>query len=141
MTVELSPNSRFTILDNPNREPGVCAVCGSAGGDDRKFVDFGKQLDWYGAVYFCTHCVIELAASIGFIESAPHEALKKLNESEVHELNVTIESFRDYREATRTMLRNCSCADSDGSTSDPESSLSKPKRGQQGKSSDNSDLD
>jgi len=63
---EENPNSRFVILDTPIKKPGVCALCGAPGGDGRQFVDFGKSLEWYGVVYFCTFCVSEAAALLGF---------------------------------------------------------------------------
>jgi hypothetical protein len=63
---EENPHSRFTILDSPIKKPGVCALCTSPGGDGRQFVDFGKSVEWYGVVYFCTFCVSEAAALLGF---------------------------------------------------------------------------
>jgi hypothetical protein len=63
---EENPQSRFTILDSPVKKPGVCALCGDSGGDGRQFVDFGKSVEWYGVVYFCTVCVTEAATLLGF---------------------------------------------------------------------------
>lgn len=62
---EENPNSRFTILNSPIKKPGVCALCTSPGGDGRQFVDFGKSVEWYGVVYFCTFCVSEAARLLG----------------------------------------------------------------------------
>ena len=45
--------------------PGTCVVCGSPGGDGRKFVDIDFDIEFYGAVYFCTNCTGELVAALG----------------------------------------------------------------------------
>lgn len=119
-TFELSPNSRFTISDNPDVLPGKCAVCGSSGGDSRKFVDFGIQLDVYGAVYFCTDCVIELSQAIGFVEQ------DKVSKLELELKYQSIENERlqkrltEVENAARTLLRDCNCSnDLDAVLDDP----------------------
>lgn len=112
--LELSPQSRFTVHNNPDVAPGKCAVCSSVGGDDRQFIDFGMQLDWYGAVYFCTFCVRELAAAGGFVSVENYKKVLEQSQSLKSELSVVNESFRDYRDATRTMLRGCVCHDGSG---------------------------
>lgn len=70
----MTTSSRVTLLDLPVAAPGVCALCGSA---NKPVIDFGKQLDWYGAVYFCQDCIREVAEAIGYI---PIEPFQKLNE-------------------------------------------------------------
>lgn len=77
-------NSRITVLDTPILPPGVCSLCGTSGHEDkRKFIDFGKQLDWYGAVYFCSECIKEVSEAIGFIPVAGfnilHDRYRALN--------------------------------------------------------------
>jgi hypothetical protein len=47
------------VLNNPVALPGRCIVCGSPGGDGRKFIDFGLSMEFYGSVYFCTFCFTE----------------------------------------------------------------------------------
>lgn len=127
--LELSPQSRFSVHDNPDVAPGKCAVCSSVGGDGRKFIDFGMQLDWYGAVYFCTFCVTELASAGGYVAVENYRKAVDQNASLIKELNATNESFRDYRDATRTMLRNCNCSDGDvsGNAASASTSTSKPR--------------
>lgn len=71
MTVTV--NSRVKILDVPVMAPGVCALCGSA---TKPVVDFGKSLDWYGAVYFCVEdCLREISEAMGYIPVAKFEEL------------------------------------------------------------------
>lgn len=57
MTVELSEsviNGRFKYSEKPLASPGKCAVCGAV---DRPVIDFGMDLDYYGAVLFCVDCL------------------------------------------------------------------------------------
>jgi hypothetical protein len=54
--------SRFSILERPILSPGVCAVCGTA---ERQVVDFGLDLEFYGRVYFCRDCTIQIGTAFG----------------------------------------------------------------------------
>lgn len=85
--------SRINILDVAPVAPGTCILCGSAGGDGRKFVDFGKQVDWIGAIYFCTECFGEVARAIGWVPVA-----------EFNELNAEVKSLKS--EATVHVNQN-----------------------------------
>lgn len=60
--------TRVSIIATPIAQPGICCLCGSAHNEDRSYVDFGKQLDWYGAVYFCTICFTEIANMCGYVQ-------------------------------------------------------------------------
>lgn len=75
MTTELSPQSRIKVLDIPVAAPGTCILCGTAGIDDRKFVDFGKTVDWIGVIYFCTECISEVARAVGWVPVAEFDKL------------------------------------------------------------------
>lgn len=75
MATEVSPQSRISVLDTPIIAPGTCILCGSAGDGERTFVDFGKQVDWIGAIYFCSECFAEVATALGFIPVAKFDEL------------------------------------------------------------------
>lgn len=108
---EENPQSRFRILDNPNLAPGKCALCGSVGGDGRQFVDFGKTMNWYGAVYFCTFCVAEAANILGLgnVVSEQNEIgrLQFENQATLSQAGQLQEQVNAYR----LLLRNCTCGD------------------------------
>lgn len=113
---EENPQSRFRILNAAIHKPGVCALCGSAGGDDRQFVDFGKTMDWYGVVYFCTFCVAEAAILIGFATHGKYDELfKKYEEMLLKYGNekLEVERLQEQLNAARLLLRNCHCDDPD----------------------------
>lgn len=60
-------SGRVQVLDAPVALPGKCVQCGSStNSDGRKFVDIGFELDYYGVIYFCTHCLTELSNALGY---------------------------------------------------------------------------
>src|SRR6267154_5195941 len=77
---ELSPNSKFSVHDHPLLPPGSCFICNTGDVDDRKFLDFGKQVKFYGAIYFCSECIREIAEALGFHPSEMLYALLAANE-------------------------------------------------------------
>lgn len=63
----VNPQARFHILDEPLAAPGKCMLCGiSYGNGERKFIDTGVDLDWYGVVYYCTSCILEVSNQLGY---------------------------------------------------------------------------
>lgn len=65
--VAYNPNSRVQVIDAPVSHPGFCALCGSVGGDGRKFIDTQwAPEEFYGVVYYCTYCFAEIANQVGF---------------------------------------------------------------------------
>jgi hypothetical protein len=113
--------TRVNVLDTPILAPGNCSLCGSSGGDDRQFIDIGKQLDWYGAVYFCSHCFREMSQGIGYIPVASFDKL--------HEDYRQLQIKYDQLEQTNGALKNAmasvlSCSGTvDSSVSDPVSAI------------------
>lgn len=132
-------NSRFQLLSAPVASPGKCTVCGSSEIGDREYIDFGFQLDWYGAIYLCTICLTEAGSVIGLVDP------KSLNEI-ISSLNEDCGTWRDRateaREelgAARLLLRNCHCSDSDSGfiCIDPNAVVSEGSESVAGDSSDN----
>ena len=116
---EENPNSRFRILDVAQLKPGVCALCASSGGDGRQFVDFGKSVDWYGVVYFCTFCVIEAAKLLGLtITQAEFDGMAKGYGDEIESADDRWVKAQEEIRAFRLLLRNCRCNDDDNVSDD-----------------------
>lgn len=111
-SAEENPNSRFRVIGTALLPPGVCALCGTSGGDGRQFIDFGKTMDWYGTVYFCTFCIGEASKLLGFAMAKDYElALKNLRD----ELSDSDDRYVEAKvklDAAMVLLRNCSCSDS-----------------------------
>jgi hypothetical protein len=106
-----NPQSRFRIVENANLKPGVCALCGSAGGDGRQFIDFGKTMEWYGVVYFCTFCVGEAAHLLGLGNVL---TLKEMLSDQSERYQTALYENAELQEqlnAARILLRNCHCGD------------------------------
>lgn len=95
----ISEQSRYAILDVPILAPGHCFTCGTASNEDgRKFIDFGKQIDWFGAVYLCSECIIEVAAIVGFLPVAKFNDLFDVNKKlqiELDQANKRLENLRN----------------------------------------------
>lgn len=100
MTV--TPQSRVQVLDVPIAAPGNCSMCGSVGGDGRKFLDYGKQLDWYGAVYFCSECIKEFASAVDYIAKAAFDGLYK----DYQKLEVAYDKLVKRNQVMENALRN-----------------------------------
>lgn len=66
MISEPSPQDRVQIMDTPVALPAKCAICGYPGGDDRRFIDIGLTVDYYGAVIFCTSCIVDIANKLNY---------------------------------------------------------------------------
>ena len=58
-------SSRIRIINAPILNPGTCAICGTSRTDDRKYIDFGLDVDFVGVMYFCTFCFHELIRALG----------------------------------------------------------------------------
>lgn len=74
-------DDRIQVLDFPKAAPGKCAICGFAGGiesDERKFIDWGFDLDFYGAIILCEKCVECMANALGFASPWQIFAVEKL---------------------------------------------------------------
>lgn len=118
-----SIDSRIQVLDFPNAAPGKCVVCGFAGGiesDDRKFIDWGFSLDFYGAIIICSKCIQSIANSLDY---ASPEQIEKLHIF----VNEMLEERRNLREENyklRNALSNLHFLPSDDSPiengADPE---------------------
>lgn len=74
----MAGSDRFQVLTIPQALPGKCVTCGYVGGDERKFVDFGFDVDFYGAVYFCTGCFVAAAKAFDYVSPEVHQG--KLDE-------------------------------------------------------------
>lgn len=98
----ISPQSRVTLIDTPVAEPGVCVLCGSAGDKERKFVDFGKQLDWYGAIYFCTFCIAEVLTVCGFVPVASFDAIH----NDLRNLQISNDNLVEQNRTLENALHN-----------------------------------
>lgn len=88
----ITPEStRVQVVNTPVAAPGTCVLCGTAGDGQRTFIDFGKQLDWYGAIYFCSECIREVSLAIGYI---PVDGFDNLH-NDYRKLQVSYDQLED----------------------------------------------
>lgn len=107
MTIGLE-NSRVVIMETPLLAPGTCVICGVAGPteDDRKFIDIGLCLEFFGQVYFCTECITPVALAAGYVNSAELETIQTLSAEFSDELNKLKEENRIITDALGSLLSN-----------------------------------
>lgn len=55
------------IKGTPPCSPGFCVVCRNPGDQDSKFIDFGFDIDFYGVVYFCEHCICQVLTLLDYV--------------------------------------------------------------------------
>ncbi len=78
--INMQPGGRFNVTNAPHALPSKCVVCGSWGGDGRKFVDFGMDIDFYGAIYFCSVCLTECCNKLGYINPDQWQSVNTMND-------------------------------------------------------------
>lgn len=65
---------RVPIIEGtPPLHPGMCYLCSSVGGDNRRFMDMGRSMPKYGRIYFCSYCFTELASNLGWVSPSNWE--------------------------------------------------------------------
>jgi len=94
--LEMLRMSKYRVLDVPDVSPGKCGNCGASKNDGRRYIDIGLQIEWYGAMYLCGSCLLDIANTMGLFKDletkleeaeAKFEAVKGLQEKgeELHE--------------------------------------------------------
>jgi hypothetical protein len=71
--LEMLNMSKYAILDEPQYKPHKCSNCGSTKKDGRKYIDFGLEIDWYGQVYLCSLCLLDIAMNVGLFDKIKEE--------------------------------------------------------------------
>jgi hypothetical protein len=100
--------SRIQILNTPVAAPGTCVICGSAGDDNRSFIDFGLNIDYFGVIYFCTICFAEIAVACNFVDNTHYRELLQRNQ----ELTEALEQAQLRNESLNDTFRKHFAGDS-----------------------------
>ena len=94
--LEMLRMTKYIISDVPMLAPGKCGNCGASKNDGRKYIDFGQQIDWYGALYLCGECLRDTSREMGLFTElenqlkeakAENEFVKELQEKGVELIN------------------------------------------------------
>jgi hypothetical protein len=92
-------SDRVQVAKFPVAAPGVCVICRSAGDGFRDFIDFGFQIDYYGAVYFCSECIIPVVIALGYVSESKIEDTVKENTDLKKNLQLKTEMERVLKNA------------------------------------------
>jgi hypothetical protein len=76
--------------------PGVCAICGS---NLRDCVDFGIEVDYYGAFMLCTECVVEVVNvdEVGLMRKIDAVKLMEENDLMKRQLSEVVDAMEDMQ--------------------------------------------
>lgn len=66
--LEMLRMSKYRIVDVPDIKPGKCSNCGSSKNDGRKYIDFGLEVDFYGIVFICGQCLLDIVKQMGLLK-------------------------------------------------------------------------
>lgn len=102
----LSAQSRLTVLNNPELAPGVCFLNGCVGDGKRKFIDFGKNIEWYGVVYICTECIVEVAQAADYIPVAKFDELHNAHRQLMVKHNQLQAKYAPFEEAINNVVES-----------------------------------
>lgn len=119
-------SNRFQIIRIPLVSPGKCATCGYTGGDDRQFIDFGFDLDFYGAVYFCTGCFTDACMQMGFVGPDKFKDLSQIVDEQGSKIQAIVAENAKLRDALNNLNFLGTVADSsDSPIKEPSESAQK----------------
>jgi hypothetical protein len=107
--LEQNPQARWAIVEVPQAAPGECLLCRGEASNRQWFVDTGISWDYYGAIYICNECVLEITHILGFI--TPQEAVELKTDrdvlaGEVHHLSVQLASLHSLENAVDDFLES-----------------------------------
>lgn len=80
--------------------PGTCVVCNKSANGETRFLDFGAQLDFYGAILMCEDCGKELVDILDFVPVAQ----VKYRDKQIENLVVMNRELKDENDNIRAAL-------------------------------------
>lgn len=94
-------NGRFRLLDKPVAMPGKCSVCGSV---EREVLDFGLDVEFYGAVVICVSCLTEAAGLLDMVPGSKLRTARLVQQAHVQEVNEAGEVASEYAARISSLL-------------------------------------
>ncbi len=104
------------VKDNQLIAPGKCAGCGKISGD---FVDIGLELDFYGVVYICVSCMVEVANQLQYYSPVQQKIIRDSN-VKLREINAKLREKLEKSNAALAAFAELN-RDRNPVASDPES--------------------
>lgn len=106
--IELEPlewtANRIHVVDYPRMLPSACVICGAGPNNTqlqprRMFIDFQFDIEYFGAVYFCSDCFVSAALTLGYHRPSEYNLLIKERDDALTE-NLRLHSvLHDLRSA------------------------------------------
>jgi hypothetical protein len=100
------------IVDKPTAMPAKCRICSVGSDSDREWwIDTGVMEEWYGAVYYCSTCLTQMANMAGFLSIEQAAELDRDNQNVRKQLSdyetdfALLRSVLDSRNEVAALLR------------------------------------
>lgn len=61
----VDPQSKFQVVISPQALPGCCLFCRN--GNAEWYVDTGSYEEFYGVVYICCDCILQISTQVGWV--------------------------------------------------------------------------
>jgi hypothetical protein len=126
----------FKQYDRAPHTPHRCIVCAVVPSAENPVLDLDKQIDFYGMVYLCYRCTVNITNQIGF--ATPEEAIRLREENT--SLKEKVDRIPSVTERLVNDIRDISIAASADLLSDPLPVVladdSKPKQSNSGANPD-----
>lgn len=88
--MEYNPSGRVQRIGNGALlPPGTCILCGTGYNDDG-FIDFGVNIEWFGQLYFCATCALEIGSAVGAYSSVEVKNL-------LNDLNASLDDYQGLK--------------------------------------------
>jgi hypothetical protein len=111
MNVEYGGPDKVQIVAHPRLQPATCILCG-APGDGRPFVDIGCFIEWYGAVYFCSYCIVDISNHLGYYSPEQYDLTSRTLAATTSENHILADANEHLRGIVANIL-NLSVSESD----------------------------
>jgi len=98
--------SRFQVIHSAGllALPAKCAVCG--GVNKEFYVDFGLQIEFFGAIYFCNECMNAAGARVGLVPEAQVFTLEKSLGELMETVQARVAVFKDLAAEINAAVTN-----------------------------------
>jgi hypothetical protein len=116
-------HGKFSLTRSPEALPGHCGGCGRAK-DNLGFIDTGLQFEYFGALIFCSECVLDMASKFGYINMETADSLKSRVselEEETMRQRAAILGLEEALDGIQTARNNLNSANTSNLTPTPVS--------------------
>lgn len=112
--VDINGKIKLIRFGDPYAAPGSCIICGVTLDQGKYFIDFGMNIEFHGAVYFCNVCIAQAMEVFGYYHESSVE-WRRLNMNNVQlsrekeVLENRVRELEGYRNVINDLSNLLSC--------------------------------